>query len=88
MIAPDLKGLVSDYNEGIYKHAVQSWHLWMDRLHEDKLAEQKQFMHLWYQFPTEERNEDYLAWKSLVQRAYLEGYEAGFTDRIFKGDLK
>ena len=31
-------------------------------------------------------SEDYLKWRALVQGAFIAGYEAGFIDRIFKGD--
>lgn len=30
---------------------------------------------------------DYPAWQNLVQKAFFNGYEAGFTNRLFKGDI-
>ena len=29
----------------------------------------------------------YQQWRNLVQKAFFNGYEAGFTNRLFKGDI-
>jgi deoxyadenosine/deoxycytidine kinase len=75
---------------GIYKEAANMWRDFVDAMHPDKnisyeTEEQKTFMALWYQ---DTNDKTYQQWRWLVQIAFINGYEKGFTDRIFKGDLK
>lgn len=47
------------------------------------------YKNIWLKAPAnnqKEMSDDYQQWRYLVQGAFIEGYEAGFTDRIFKGD--
>ncbi len=77
----------------IYKEAANRWRGFVDAMHTNKnlpaTEEQKTFMTLWYAENSDPAfiNERTMSWKWLVQMAFIDGYEAGFTDRIFKGDV-
>ena len=81
---------------GINIHAQEAWKKWVDEMHKvpsiDTTTVKEEFKQLWYPDMDENLNpipnKQRLVWKGLVQRAFMDAYEAGFTDRIFKGDTK
>lgn len=69
--------------KGVQIHAYEAWKAWVDRQHEGKnsITSREQYLSMWY----DNAQKTYM-WKGLTQHAFLDGYEAGFTDRLFNGD--
>jgi len=66
--------------------ANNNWRKFIDQLEANNPDVYK---NIWLKAPASDPkviSEDYHAWRNLVQQAFFEGYEAGFTDRLFKGD--
>ena len=70
----------------IMETANQRWRKFIDQL---EASQPDVYKNLWLKAPASDPkviSEDYHAWRTLVQQAFFEGYEAGFTDRIFNGE--
>jgi len=66
----------------------EAWKKWVDMMHSsgvnvDGETLKDSFNDLWY---PKEPSQKLMNWKEIVQIAFTEGYEAGFTDRIFNGE--
>jgi hypothetical protein len=71
---------------GVNRHALEAWKKFIDGLEANNADV---YLDLWMR--TNEKDpkiigDNYQKWRHLVQGAFLEGYEAGFTDRLFKGE--
>jgi hypothetical protein len=72
--------------KGVDLHAHEAWKKFIDGLEANNADV---YLNLWMR--TNEKDpkiigDNYQKWRHLVQGAFLEGYEAGFTDRLFKGE--
>lgn len=88
--------------ESIRGMAHDQWREWVNEQHGEhnpngiRTDQQKLFVNMWYANPPEtdeilnpkqdETIKKTMVWKYIVQSAFLDGYEAGFTDRIFRGN--
>ena len=74
----------------------EQWRKWVDDMHRVPVIDTKtvkaEFRSMWYPEQDEElnpiHNEYRLAWKELTQRAFIDGYEAGFSDKLLRGESK
>ena len=74
---------------GINLHAYEEYRNFIDNLEKNN---PDMYLNLWMQAGDKTNpktiDDNYHQWRTLVQGAFMEGYQAGFTDRIFKGDSK
>ena len=75
--------------ESIFDGTVQgnttmAWKEFVDHLWKDE-----KFKEIWTQAESIEvvKGSHVRFWRNLTQQAFMQGYQAGFTDRIFKGDV-
>ena len=71
---------------GVNRHALEAWKKFIDGLEANNADV---YLNLWMgtsKAVPKIIGDDYQKWRHLVQGAFLEGYEAGFTDRLFKGE--
>jgi len=82
-----MTGVAETNRETVHEAAYREWRNFIDQLEANNAD---LYLNLWIKIPKENPkvvSDDYHKWRLLVQGAFLAGYEAGFTDRIFKGDL-
>ena len=67
--------------------ANKEWRKFIDILEQH---DKETYLNLWMKVPSATDkviSNDYQRWRHIVQKAFFDGYEAGFTDRLFKGKL-
>lgn len=75
--------------KGVDIHAYEEYRNFIDRL---EANDTDTYLNLWMQVGDKTNpktiDANYQQWRTLVQGAFIEGYQAGFTDRLFKGETK